>query len=73
MPIKAYSVAERKKVEIVTKPVFKRHALPNGNTVTMIQGFSKKGYKVSVIILNEKEKPCKNGKPRTKVGANCPK
>ena len=73
MPIKAYSLAERKKVAIVTKPVFKQYALRNGNTVTMIQGKSSKGYKVSVIILNEKEKPCKSGKPRTKIGAKCPK
>lgn len=71
MSIKAYSLVQRKKVAIVTKPVFKQYALPNGNTVTMLTGRSAKGDKVSVIILNEKEKPCKSGKPRTKVGARC--
>lgn len=73
MSIKAYSLAQRKKVAIVTKPVFKQYGLPNGNTVTMIQGKSAKGDKISVIIMNEKEKPCKNGKPRSKIGARCPK
>jgi hypothetical protein len=73
MSIKAYSLAQRKKVAIVTKPVFKQYALKNGNTVTMIQGKSAKGDKVSVIIMNEKEKPCKSGKPRTKIGAKCQK
>jgi hypothetical protein len=73
MSIKAYSFAQRKKVAIVTKPVFKQYALPNGNTVTFLTGKSAKGDKVSIIITNEKEKPCKSGKPRTKVGARCPK
>jgi hypothetical protein len=71
MAVKAYSLVQRKKVAIVKSPVFKQYSLPNGNTVTMLTGKSSKGDKVSVIISNEKEKPCKNGKPRTKVGAKC--
>jgi hypothetical protein len=71
MSIKAYSLAEHKKVKIVGHPVIKQYLLPNGNTVTMLSGKSAKGIKVVTIISNEKEKPCKNKKPRSKVGAKC--
>jgi hypothetical protein len=71
MPVKAYSFTQRKKVPIVGTTKIKKFFLPNGQTVTMIMGKTKKGDKVSVIISNEKQKPCKDGRPRTKVGARC--
>lgn len=71
MVLKAYSFAEKKKVAIVGSTVMKQFALPNGRTVTMISGKSKKGNKVSVIVSNVQEKPCKSGKPRTPKGARC--
>lgn len=71
--IQAYSFTEKKLVKIVAKPVMKQYFLKNGNTVTILIGESKKGDKVAVIIANQKEKKCKNGKPRTKVGARCPR
>jgi hypothetical protein len=37
----------------------------------MLTGKSAKGTKVVTIISNEREKACKNRKPRTKVGAKC--
>jgi hypothetical protein len=71
MAVKAYSLADHKKVKIVGHPVIKQYLLPNGNTVTMLTGKSAKGTKVVTIISNEREKACKNRKPRTKVGAKC--
>lgn len=73
MAVKAYSLVEHKKVKIVGHPILKQYLLPNGNTVTMLIGKSQKGDRVITIISNQKEKPCKNGKPRTKVGAKCPR
>jgi hypothetical protein len=51
--VMAYSFAEKKKVEIM-KPITKKYALPNGNTVTITTGKSANGDKVSTIISNEK-------------------
>lgn len=71
MSVLAYSFKDKKKVAIKGALKMTKYQLPNGNTVTIVCGKSKKMHVVCTIVSNEKKKPCKDGRPRTKVGARC--
>jgi hypothetical protein len=71
--LRGYSFADKKKVGITHAIKSRKYQLPNGQTVTIICGKSKKESVVCTIVSNEKLKPCKSGKPRTKRGARCAK
>lgn len=71
MTIRGYSLKDKRNTAIKTNLKMSKYQLPNGNTVSIICGKNKKMNIVCTIVSNEKLKPCKNGKPRTKKGARC--
>lgn len=71
--LRGYSFADKKKVAITHAIKSRKYSLPNGQTVTIICGKSKKENIVCTIVSNEKLKACKSGNPRTKKGARCAK
>jgi hypothetical protein len=62
MTFQAYSFPEKKKVNIVSHLKLKDYLLPNGNTVVIASGKSKKGHFIASIVLNSKATTCADAK-----------